>query len=91
VELADGRAQPESGSDLDHGVDSQAEELALAHPGAGEDLDEHPVERVWQGPGGGHECGGPGVVEEPGQGAVLGRPVRGEDRGAGRGRAGASG
>ena len=47
VELADGRAQPESGSDLDHGVDSQAEELALAHPGAGEDLDEHPVERVW--------------------------------------------
>ena len=75
VQLADRGAQPVGRADLDDRVDGEPEQLAAAHPGAGEGVDYEPVERVGQGAGGGHERGGLGVVEEPGQRLVLAGPV----------------
>ena len=51
VELADGDAQPEGGADLHDGVDGETEELALADPGAGQELDYQSRQRVRVGAG----------------------------------------
>ena len=40
VELADRDAEPVGGADLDDGVDGERPELARAHPGAGQQLDD---------------------------------------------------
>jgi hypothetical protein len=52
VELADRDPEPVRGADLDHGVDGQAQELALAQARAGQELHTQAHERVGVGPGG---------------------------------------
>ncbi len=53
-----------TGSDADHGVGVEADELTAAHSGAGEQFHDQPVARVLAGSGGEHELRGVGVVEE---------------------------
>jgi hypothetical protein len=73
VQLADGDTQPERRADLHHGVDRQAEQFAFADPGAGEQLDDQPIQRVGVGAGGAQQLGRCGVVNEPGQRLVHDR------------------
>src|SRR5829696_9144809 len=81
AQLANGNAQPPGPADAADSVGVQVTEFAGAHPGAGEDLDNEPVE--WLGAGGGAEqSGGLSVVEELGQRVVGDRDVDGEHRGA---------
>lgn len=65
VEFADRDPQPVGRSDLDHGVDRQAEEFALAHPGPGEQFDREATELVVKLSRSGHEFRVRGVIEKP--------------------------
>jgi hypothetical protein len=67
VQLADGDVEPFAVTDPHDRVGGHAEELALAQPGAGQDLDGYPVEQGWQLAGGGQQSNGAGVVRQPGQ------------------------
>ena len=78
VELADRDAEPVGGADLDDGVDGERPELARAHPGAGQQLDDQAGERVRIRPRRPEELGGRGVVEKPWEGLVDDREVAGE-------------
>jgi hypothetical protein len=62
AELAERDAQPVAGADLDDRVGLQVGELAGAHPGPGQQLDDQPVAGVGAGPGGGHQPGGVAVA-----------------------------
>jgi hypothetical protein len=83
VQLADGDVEPFAVADLHDRVGGQAQEFALAQPGAGQDLDGYPVEQGRQLAGCGQEPAGVGVVQEAGQRAVANRHVAGEDGVAG--------
>ena len=78
AELPERHVQPVRGADLHDRVDGQVEELALAKPGAGEELDREPGERVGMLAGGAQQLGGRGVIDEPGQRLIAARDITGE-------------
>ena len=84
AELAQRDPQPVPGADQHDRVGVQVGELAGAHAGAGQQLDDEPVAGVGAGPGGGHQPGRVAVVEELRQRLGLFRDVPGDDRVAGR-------
>ena len=85
VQLADRDVQPLPVADGHDRVRRQAQELAFAQRGAGENLDADPVEQVGHVAGGGHQPGGVGVAGEAGQRPVADRHVPGENGTAGWG------
>ena len=85
AELPERHVQPVRGADLHDRVDGQIEELALAQPGPGEELDRQPGERVGVLAGGAQQLRGGGVVDEPGERLIAARDVTGEHQHAGRG------
>ena len=73
VQFADRDPQPVGGADLHDGVDGEVDELALAHAGAGEELDDETDQGVGVGASSDEQLRRGGVVEEPGQRVVLDR------------------
>ena len=74
-----GIAQPVGGPDLDDGVDGERSSSSLLpDPGAGQQFDDQPGQRVRVGARGAQQLGGRGVVEKPWQGLVDDRQVAGE-------------
>jgi hypothetical protein len=84
VELADRDPQPERRADLHHRVDGQRQQLAFAHAGAGQQLDDEAGEQVGLGAGGAQQLGGGRIVQEPRQGTVDDGQVGVEDQRPGR-------
>ena len=84
VELADGDPQPVPVTDLDHGIGLEGAELAHAHAGAAQQLDDEAQQRPGLGPGNGHEPGERCVVQELGQCLVSLGEVAGEHERSGR-------
>ena len=80
VQFADRDPQPVGGADLHDGVDGEVDELALAHAGAGEELDDETDQGVGVGASSDEQLRRGGIVEEPGQRVVLDRQVVGEER-----------
>ena len=80
VQLAERDAQPPGVAEAIHGVVAQPADLADAHPGAGQQLDDQSAPPVRFDGQGGHELGGGGVVEELRQRLVRLRQVTGEHR-----------
>jgi hypothetical protein len=75
AQLAERHVQPVGRADLDHRIDGQIEELALAQPSAGEELDRQPGERVRVLAGGAQELRRRRVVDEPRQRLIAARHV----------------
>jgi hypothetical protein len=80
VELADRDPHPERRTDLNDGIDSEAEEFAEADPGAGEDLDTQSCDRVRFGAGRAGEFRGGRIVEEVWKRSVDARQVADEQQ-----------
>ncbi len=78
VQLADRDAEPVGGADLDDGIDGERTELAVAHPGAGQHLDDQAGEGVRIRPRRPQELGGRGVVEKAWEGLVDDGQIPGE-------------
>ena len=78
AQLAERHVQPVRRADLDHRIDLQVEELALAQPGAGEELDRQAGERVGVLARCAQQLGRRGVVDEPRQRLIAARDVTGE-------------
>ena len=83
AQLPERHVQPVRGADLHHRVDGEIEELALAQPGAGEELDREAGERVGVLAGGAQQLRRGGVVDEPRQRFIAARDVTGEHQHAG--------
>lgn len=70
--------QPVRGADLHDRIDGQIEELALAKPGPGEELDRESGERVRVLTRGAQQLGGRGVVDESREWLIAAGDVTGE-------------
>ena len=78
AQLPERHVQPVRGADLHDRVDRQIEELAAPKPGAGEELDREPGERVGSLARGAQQLLRGAVVDEPRQRVIAARDVTGE-------------
>jgi len=85
AELPERHVQPVRGADLHDRVDREIEELALAKPGPGEELDREPGERVRVLTRGAQQLRGRRVVDEPWEWLIAAWDVTGEHQHARRG------
>ena len=85
AQLPERHVQPVRGADLHDRIDGQIEELALAKPGPGEELDREPGERVGVLARGAQQLRRGGVVDEPRERLIAAWDVTGEHQHARRG------